>query len=79
MTSVIREIILAVVNTQHEVIGIFNLGMNHVGCNNIGWVREQLHVLEKAGQITMIPQGNGRPTIIRKRNRNSPGYPRRRA
>ena len=61
-----------------EVLGVFHLGHRLIGCNDLRWLRTKLQALVTANAITIKDNGNGRPKVI-KRNRNSPGYPRRRS
>ena len=79
MTSLIKlQIVNVLDECGDEVRGIFHLGYRLMGCNDMHWLRMKLRELETENVITIKDNGNGRPKII-KRNRNSPGYPRRRS
>lgn len=61
-----------------EIIGIWHLTHDVLGCDNRTRVRRHLNELESIGMIELSPLGPGRghKTGIR-RNRNSPGCPRK--
>lgn len=80
MTSQVAERILYLVDQQGEIQGVAILA-EAIPCEHPAWVREQLRRLEEAGYLSYIPTrgGRGNRSVIRKRNRNSPGQSRRRS
>lgn len=80
MTSQISQLIIIQLDQNDgEIRGTEHLAEDLLGCSDHAWVRRKLSELESADIISII-RGNGRghKNIIR-RNRNSPGYPRRRS
>lgn len=75
--TTIEKIRMALDELQ-EIHGIQYLTYEICRNHDVAWVRSKLNVLEEQGlcQIVSRGPGRGRKTIIRK-NRNSPGSPRR--
>lgn len=76
MTS-IRDMILIVL-CDGDVYGTQHLAHDLINTRDVNHVRKIINELEEQGTITVIRNGpgRGRRNIIR-RNRNSPGYPRK--
>lgn len=70
--------IINALDELQEIHGTEYLAYEVIGVSSKTWVRCQVRKLEAAGILTIIRSrgGWGRRTIYR-RNRNSPGYPRR--
>lgn len=62
-----------------EIHGTEHLAYDLLNCDNKSHVLSLLRRAEEQGDVIIIQSagGRGRKTIIRKRNRNSPGQPRR--
>lgn len=75
--STIKNLILLALEEDNEIHGT-----NHLAelllTENRAWVRGKLRELQRQGVLNIIKSGpgRGRKNIIR-RNRNSPGYPRK--
>ena len=80
--TTIRNLILIIVNDAEEIHGtetlVRILREEFETGHDRAWTREQLAALEASGELEILHHGPGRghKNIIRK-NRNSPGYPRR--
>ncbi len=76
--TTIERIRLALDELQ-EIHGMEYLTYEVVGAASKTWIRCQLRRLESDGEIYVQRSngGRGQKNIIRKRNRNSPGYPRK--
>lgn len=76
--SHVADVILVIVNEQGVIQGVGALA-DAIPCNDPSWVREQLRRLQANGQLSYLPSkgGRGHRSVIRKRNRNSPGQPRK--
>ena len=77
-TSQVADVILVIVNERGEIQGVGALA-EEIPCERKTWVLEQLRKLEAEGLISYTPSkgGRGNRSIIRKRNRNAPGLPRK--
>lgn len=76
--ATIKNLILAELeNNDDEIFGTENIAQRLLA-NNHAWVRRVLDLLEQDGELEIIRTrgGRGHKNIIR-RNRNSPGYPRK--
>lgn len=75
--TTVQKIITALDELQ-EIRGTEHLLRNVVCIRNKGWVLAKVNALEAAGECVIIRSngGRGKKTIYR-RNRNSPGLPRR--
>jgi len=76
--STIKDMIVLTLDQCGEVNGVFVLGYRLIGTHNLCWLRDKLNELVNEGAIEIKDNGIGKPKTIRKINRNSPGYPRRR-
>lgn len=76
--TTIKHLILVKLEEENEIHGIYNLA-ELVFTNNRVWLRKQLAQLQQEGSLYVIHNGpgRGRRNIIRRSNRNSPGYPRK--
>lgn len=76
----IREMIIRILSANGgEIAGTEHLAHDHLNCFDKRYVRSQLRELEDAQEILIIHSngGRGNKNIIRKKNRNSAGYPRK--
>lgn len=74
------EKIIAALDELQEIHGIEHLTYEVLGNSRKSFVRCKLRQLEAAGECEYITNpngGRGHKSIIRRRNRNSPGAPRR--
>ena len=77
-TLTVTEKIIAALEELREIHGTEYLTYEVVRASDRHWVRCKLNALEQSGHITIERHiGRGQKNIIRK-NRNSPGLPRRR-
>jgi GTP-sensing pleiotropic transcriptional regulator CodY len=74
----IKDTLIQEFTTQGEIMGTEHIIINVTGSSNRSFVVRKLRELESAGMITVTRSrgGRGKRSIYR-RNRNSPGYPRR--
>ena len=78
--TAIRDLIIMVLDRNGgELHGMEHLSIDELDCNNKGWVRQCIQRVEAAGLIEVVRTrgGRGHKNIIRKKNRNSTGYPRK--
>lgn len=65
-------------NSQDEIRGTEHMSYGLLGCSNKSWTIKKLRELMDDGLLLILPSrgGRGHKTIY-KRNRNSPGSPRK--
>jgi Mn-dependent DtxR family transcriptional regulator len=77
MTSGVQEDIMEVLNKDGIAAGTEQLALT-INVRRKSWLREILRRLASVGSITIIPSRGGRGNkTVYKRNRNSPGQPRK--
>jgi len=82
--TTIRDAIISLLDEEIEIDSmeqlISLLQSNHRRGYNRAWVRGQVEDLEQTNDITVTRNGTGRGHGARiRKNRNSPGYPRRKS
>jgi len=78
-TTSVKSAILILLDERGEIQGAENLAFNELGCFNRTHVNSIIRRLEEQGLVTVSRSygGRGHKTIIRRRNPNQPGQPRR--
>lgn len=77
MSASITDKILSALEEYQVIYGTDHLAIDILGTQNKSWVICKVNKLAALGELTVSPTkgGRGRKTIIRRKNRNSPGSP----